>query len=66
MSHLFLTAWDVNERRGNKGPDEWRPFYELFWCGYASDWIRTKRAWNLTCTPEEDEALQEMLSSFRR
>ena len=66
IPHLFLTGWDVNERRGNKGPDEWRPFYELYWCGYAKDWIRTKRAWELTSTPEENKALQEMLATCRR
>ena len=58
--HLIATTARANRAKGAKGPEEWRPPKEDYWCQYALDWIEIKRAWDLTATEEEFNALREM------
>ena len=58
--HLIATTARANRAKGAKGPDEWRPPNEDYWCQYALDWIEIKRGWNLTATEEEIVALRDM------
>ena len=53
----------ANRSKGAKGPDEWRPPNESYWCKYTVDWIGVKQAWKLTVTPAEAGALQDMLAT---
>ena len=58
--HLLAVTAAANRAKGRKGPEEWRPDNESYWCEYAQNWARIKMKWNLSVTPEELEALQEM------
>ena len=52
---------NVNQAKGDKAPDEWRPPLQSDWCVYATDWITVKRYYQLTVTSEERAALEDML-----
>ncbi len=49
--------------QGTKGPDKWKPPDSSSWCQYAVDWVTIKYKWDLTATPDEFAALDEMLST---
>ena len=61
--HLLAVTAGANRAKGRKGPEEWRPDSEGYWCEYAMYWAAIKMRWNLSVTPEEQEALQEMVST---
>ncbi len=54
---------EVNQAKGDKGPEEWRPSLESSWCAYAVDWISIKARWELDMTEAEADALNEMLDT---
>ena len=58
---VAVISASVSQSRGSKGPDEWRPPDEGYWCQYAKDWIEVKTAWELGVTEEEADALEHML-----
>ena len=62
-AHLIAVTASANRAKGAKGPEEWRPSDESYWCRYATDWARVKRAWDLTVTAAEAVALREMLQT---
>ena len=61
--HLVATTRRANRTKSDKGPEAWRPDDRAYWCQYALDWIEVKREWELTATPDEAEALREMVES---
>ena len=61
--HLIAVTARANRSKGAKGPEEWRPPDEAYWCEYATDWIRVKHAWNLSATLAEAHALMAMLAT---
>ena len=62
-NHLIATTSRANRSKGSKGPEEWRPPLEDYWCTYATDWVSIKNEWGLTVTEEEYVALSEMLTT---
>ena len=62
-NHLVATISSANRAKGSKGPDDWRPPLEDYWCNYAIDWATIKNQWGLTVTEAEYAALAEMLAT---
>lgn len=54
---------DVNQAKGDSGPEDWRPPNEGAWCRYAVDWISVKDRWSLAFTTAEVDALVDMLGT---
>ena len=61
--HLIAVTASANRQKGARGPEEWRPLDESYWCEYATAWSRVKRVWDLTVTHAEATALKEMLQT---
>lgn len=61
-THVAVGA-DINQAKGDKGPDAWRPPKKDSWCRYAVDWISVKNRWSLAFTDAETLALEEMLTT---
>ena len=61
--HLIAVTKGANRSKGAKGPEEWRPPDEGYWCQYATDWAEVKMEWGLTMTQRETEAVIVMLDS---
>ncbi|HKS45303.1 MAG TPA: HNH endonuclease family protein [Amycolatopsis sp.] len=59
---LFAVTDNVNQAKGDKAPDEWRPPLESDWCAYAVDWIEVKSYYQLTVIEAEKSALSDMLN----
>ena len=61
--HLIATTAAANRAKGAKGPEDWRPPDEGYWCSYAVDWTTIKIQWGLTATQREWDALREMMAT---
>ena len=61
--HLIAVTRGANRSKGAKGPEEWRPPDEGYWCRYATDWTEVKMEWGLTMTQPETEAVIDMLDT---
>ncbi|MEQ0565568.1 DUF1524 domain-containing protein [Amycolatopsis sp. NEAU-NG30] len=58
---LHAVTDNVNQQKGDKAPDQWKPPLVSYWCTYAIDWIVVKRNYGLTITVPERTALETML-----
>ena len=63
LDHLIAVTNGANRSKGAKGPEEWRPPDEGYWCQYATDWTEVKIQWGLTMTQRETEAVIAMLDT---
>ena len=63
QGHLVAVAPSANRSKGSRGPEDWRPPNEDYWCDYATDWLKIKDKWELTATDREWIALREMLDT---
>jgi hypothetical protein len=61
--HLIGVSAGANRSKGDKGPEEWRPPDEDYWCDYAIDWVVIKSEWGLSATAGEWDSLLQMLGS---
>ena len=61
--HLIAVTASANRSKGSRGPDEWKPPDENYWCQYAHSWAEIKARWSLTVTGNEFAALQTMLGT---
>ncbi|WP_374118760.1 HNH endonuclease family protein [Allokutzneria sp. A3M-2-11 16] len=58
---LIAVKDSVNQNKGDKTPDAWKPPVQGYWCTYAKMWTRSKAKWGLTITQAEKSALTSML-----
>ena len=64
-NHLIAVTAGANRSKGAKGPEEWRPPDEGYWCEYAVNWTEVKFQWGLTVTREESRAVLDMLEGCK-
>ncbi|KOS18332.1 hypothetical protein ESCO_002729 [Escovopsis weberi] len=60
---LWAVTDNVNESKGDRSPDLWKPPLASFWCTYAESWVRVKSFYALTVTAAEKQALADMLNT---
>ena len=61
--HLIAVTASANRSKGARGPEDWRPENQGYWCQYAVDWVTIKYTWELTATAAEFAALEDMLTT---
>jgi len=59
---LITVTDNVNQSKGDQGPDLWKPPLQGYWCTYARMWVRDKTNWTLSVTTAEKSALTSMLN----
>ncbi|KAI1735216.1 hypothetical protein F4680DRAFT_453124 [Xylaria scruposa] len=60
---LWAVTDNVNQSKGDKSPDLWKPPLASFYCVYARSWIQVKTYWTLSITSAEKSALGSMLDT---
>lgn len=60
---LWTVTDNVNESKGSRSPDAWKPPLALFYCTYAESWVVVKFYYKLTATKVEVAALGDMLET---
>ncbi|WP_116046161.1 HNH endonuclease family protein [Amycolatopsis palatopharyngis] len=58
---LIAVTDNVNQEKGDKAPEDWKPPTTSYWCTYASMWVAVKHKWELTVSNAEKSALGDML-----
>jgi hypothetical protein len=53
----------LNQSKGDKGPEAWKPPRKAYWCTYSKKWIGIKHYWKLSITGAEKTALNQMLGT---
>ena len=53
----------LNQSKGDKGPEAWKPPRKAYWCTYSKRWIGVKHSWKLSVTGAERSALKQMLGT---
>ena len=61
--HLIAVTPKANRSKGARGPEDWMPDDQTYWCQYGIDWITVKSTWELTVTRDEHSALAAMLNT---
>jgi len=56
----------LNQSKGDKDPEAWKPPRKAYWCVYAKRWIGIKHYWDLSVTGAERSALKQMLDRCGR
>ncbi|KAF1963242.1 secreted protein-like protein [Byssothecium circinans] len=60
---LMAVTDNVNQSKGDKGPEEWKPPLTSYYCTYAKLWVKVKSVYSLTITSAEKTALTSMLNT---
>ncbi|WP_414936802.1 HNH endonuclease family protein [Amycolatopsis sp. cmx-11-51] len=59
---LIAVTDNVNQEKGDKSPDAWKPPATGYWCTYAKMWTTVKHKYKLTIKTAEKTALTDMLN----
>ncbi|KAI4278526.1 MAG: hypothetical protein LQ337_000955 [Flavoplaca oasis] len=57
---LIAVTDNVNQAKGDQGPESWKPPLTSYWCTYAKMWIKVKSVYYLTVTSAEKSALSTL------
>lgn len=60
---LIAVTDNVNQAKGEKSPDQWKPPLSSYYCTYACMWVKVKSVWGLSVTAAERSALASMLNT---
>lgn len=63
LTVLRVVDKTVAADRADRAPDGWQPPLESGHCAYARDWAAVKKAWDLSVTSAELDALRAMLAT---
>jgi hypothetical protein len=63
LPQLWAVTDDVNQAKGDKSPDKWKPPLTSFYCTYAKSWITVKYNYGLSITSAEKSALTSMINT---
>ncbi|OLR90915.1 HNH endonuclease family protein [Actinokineospora bangkokensis] len=58
---LIAVTDNVNQAKGDQGPESWKPPLTSYWCTYAKMWVAVKDKYALSVTSAEKSALSSML-----
>ncbi|GAA1661356.1 HNH endonuclease family protein [Fodinicola feengrottensis] len=58
---LLAVTDNVNQSKGDRSPDVWKPPLQSYWCTYATRWVEVKFYYQLSVTSAEKSALSSML-----
>ncbi|EWC58964.1 putative secreted protein [Actinokineospora spheciospongiae] len=58
---LLAVTDNVNQSKGDQGPESWKPSLTSYWCTYAKAWTTVKYKYGLKVTSGEKSALLTML-----
>ncbi|PPK67903.1 HNH endonuclease family protein [Actinokineospora auranticolor] len=58
---LIAVTDNVNQAKGDKGPESWKPPLTGYWCTYAKMWTHVKYTYSLSVNSAEKSALTGML-----
>ena len=62
VPQLIAVTDNVNQEKGDKSPDAWKPPLVSYWCTYARMWVAVKYKFKLTINSAEKTALTDMLN----
>ncbi|KAL1595089.1 hypothetical protein SLS60_009776 [Paraconiothyrium brasiliense] len=60
---LAAVTDNVNQSKGDSGPEDWKPPLTSYYCTYAKMWVKVKSVYKLTITSAEKTALTSMLGT---
>ncbi|KAF2457678.1 hypothetical protein BDY21DRAFT_385890 [Lineolata rhizophorae] len=60
---LIAVTDNVNQSKGDDGPEDWKPPLTSYYCTYAKMWVKVKSVYDLTVTSAEKSALTDMLDT---
>ncbi|KAF2134427.1 hypothetical protein P153DRAFT_279852 [Dothidotthia symphoricarpi CBS 119687] len=60
---LSAVTDNVNQAKGDSGPEAWKPPLASYYCTYAKAWVRVKSVYKLTITSAEKTALTSMINT---
>ncbi|KFX97264.1 hypothetical protein V490_02881, partial [Pseudogymnoascus sp. VKM F-3557] len=60
---LLAVTDNVNQSKGDQGPETWKPSLTSYHCTYAKMWVKVKSVYDLTITTAEKAALTTMLGT---
>ncbi|KAK4239559.1 hypothetical protein C8A03DRAFT_14044 [Achaetomium macrosporum] len=63
IPQLWAVTDNVNQEKGDKSPDVWKPPLTSFYCTYSRSWVAVKYAYGLSVTSAEKSALSSMLNT---
>ena len=59
---VLVSSWDrLNQAKGDKGPEAWKPTNTAAYCNYAIRWVAVKKKYALTVSTDEKTTLTSML-----
>jgi hypothetical protein len=53
----------LNQSKGDRGPEAWKPPRRAYWCTHARKWVGIKYYWKLSVRSAEKSALKQMLAT---
>jgi hypothetical protein len=59
--HLIAVSASANRAKGARGPEEWVPANEAFWCQYGESWASVSVVWRLEVSEARRAAIEKLL-----